>query len=91
MHEFSEDAVVKLFPQKGGWFYLALPKIYTEMTKEFANRGLVPVTIMIGQTTWQSSLLPMGNGTLFIALNYKVRKRENLKKGDRVRVLFSLR
>lgn len=91
MESFTETGTVKLFPQKGGWYYLLLPKIYTAITKEFANRGLVPITATVGESTWKTSLLPMGDGTLFIALNAKVRKNENIIKGDTITITFSLR
>lgn len=54
------------------------------------KRGLVPATITIGKTTWKKSLLPYGDGTLFVALNEKVRKRENIKVGDKLSVSFKV-
>jgi hypothetical protein len=44
----------------------------------------------IGKTTWKKSLLPMGDGTLFVALNEKVRKAEDIKIGDMVTVIFQI-
>ncbi len=88
---FKIGGVVELFPQQGGWFYLRIPKKYTEMTKDLADRGLVAITATVGKTSWKTSLLPYGDGTQFIALSAKVRKAENIHLGDRITILFQLR
>ncbi len=87
---FSATAVVKQFPQKGGWVYLPIPQTYTDLKIEKPKWGLVPATITIGKTTWTRSLLPMGDGTLFIPLSEKVRKAEGIAVGDKVAVRFVL-
>lgn len=86
--EFSETAKVEIFPQEGGWYYVSIPKKYTEMSKEFADRGLVPVIARVGKTNWNTSLLPKGDGTHFIALNAKVRKAEDISLGDNIEINF---
>lgn len=88
---FTEKGVVQIFPQENGWHYVQLPPKYTEITKDFADRGLVPVTIKLGDTSWDASLLPKGDGTLFIPLNAKVRKKENVSIGDRIKIDFQVR
>ncbi|HYO19767.1 MAG TPA: DUF1905 domain-containing protein [Dermatophilaceae bacterium] len=45
----------------------------------------------VGDTTWDTSLLPMGDGTTFIALNARVRKKNALATGDSVTVAFTPR
>jgi hypothetical protein len=87
---FTSKGKVKVFPQKGGWVYLPIKQTYTDLKIKKPRWGLVPATITIGKTTWKKSLLPFGDGTLFIALNEKVRKAENIKVGDKVIVIFSL-
>ena len=67
-----------------------MPLEYTKLTKEFSTRGLVPIIARIGNTEWETSILPMGDGTQFIALNAKVRKSENITLGDKVRIFFRL-
>lgn len=89
MKTFSAESEVQKFPGKGGWLYLPIPHTY----KDFERRpvwGQVPAEITIGKTTWQKSLLPKGDGTMFIALNAKVRKAENLDLGDKVRVEYKI-
>ena len=88
---FIVKAMVEIFPQKDGWVFVRVPKKYTEMTKGIAERGLVAITARVGKTAWDTSLLPMGDGTLFIALNAKVRKAEDIKIEDTIAVHFRLR
>jgi hypothetical protein len=88
---FPVSGTVELFPQKGGWFYVRVPKKYTEMTKDVADRGLVAIAATVGATTWKTSLLPMGDGTQFIALPAKVRKQEHIQVGDSIQMSFVLR
>ncbi len=91
MKLYVVDGVVKIFPQQGGWYYLSVPRGITKELSIFADRGLIPVVASIGKTAWNTSLLPTGDGTHFIALNAKVRKNENVVLGDTVRVEFLLR
>ncbi len=88
---FTISGEVNIFPQKGGWHYVDAPEEYTEMTKEYADRGLVAITATVGDTSWDTSLLPKGDGTLFIALPAKVRKREKIELGNYIEVSFVLR
>ena len=85
--EFSGE--VELFPQEGGWYYVAVPADAAEELADVVgglDRGLIAVTVTVGATTWKTSLLPMGDGTHFLALNAKVRRAEGLDVGDPVMV-----
>lgn len=87
---FKVEGKVKIFPQKGGWIYLPIKQTYIDLGIKKPKWGLVPATITIGKMTWKKSLLPMGDETLFIALNEKVRKSENIKIGDTITATFTL-
>lgn len=87
---FKTEGKVKIFPQKGGWVYLPIKQTYADLKIKKPKWGLVPATITTGRTTWKKSLLPFGDGTLFIALNEKVRKAENIKVGGSVTATFYL-
>lgn len=89
--EFRIVGVVELFPQVGGWHYVQVPLEYTEMTRAFAERGLVAVRATLGQSSWNTSLLPKGDGSHFIALPQKLRRQENVALGQEVVISFSLR
>ena len=84
---FTSSGKVKKFPQKGGWTYVPIKQTYAELGGK-PKWGLVPATITLGKTTWKKSLLPFGDGTLFIALSEKVREAENVKVGDTISISF---
>ncbi|MDA0208469.1 MAG: DUF1905 domain-containing protein [bacterium] len=90
MKSHPVTAQVERFPQKGGWYYVSVPKKYTEMTRKIARRGLVPITVTLGNSSWRTSLLPMGNGTHFIALKAKIRKLESINLGDTISLTFTI-
>lgn len=86
--EFTETAKVEKFPGKGGWTYVRVPKVYSEMGADRAVRGFIPIIAKVGQTKWKTSLLPFGDGTHFIALKANVRKLEKISESDIVEYSF---
>lgn len=76
------------FPADCGWVYVPVPR------KEFPDAkktrwGLIPIQARVGDTSWKTSLLPMGGGSYFIPLKAKVRKQENIYIGDDIELHFS--
>lgn len=90
-HAYTVVGRVELFPQDGGWHFVRVPTRISDELGHLADRGLVAVRATVGDTTWDTSLLPMGDGTTFIALNARVRKRNALATGDSVTVTFTTR
>lgn len=88
---YKFSAEVCLFPQDGGWHYVAVPQDFVDELADLADRGLVAVTATVGSSSWPTSLLPMGDGSKFIPLPAKVRQKEGLAVGVRVGVEFKLR
>lgn len=88
---YTFTAEVHLFPQAGGWHYVAAPQEYTDELKPLAERGLVAVEATVGSSSWQTSLLPMGDGSQFLALPAKVRQKEQITIGDVIEVSFVVR
>lgn len=88
MKPFAFKAKVCLFPQEGGWHYVSVPQKYTDTLKPLADRGLVAVQATVGGSTWNTSLLPMGDGSQFMPLPAKVRDKEKVSVGATVGVLF---
>jgi hypothetical protein len=88
-YEFS--AKVSLFDREKGWHYVSVPTELSKPLECLADRGLIAVTAKAGSTGWQTSLLPMGDGTHFIALPAKVRLKENLSLGAEVTISFETR
>lgn len=54
------------------------------------RRGFVAVQAHLGATTWRSSLMPSGDGRLFVALPAHVRCAEDVEEGDTVTVRVRL-
>lgn len=88
---FTVSGKVDRFPQEGGWWYVGVPHSYSDLGMTKPKWGLVPATFTLGNTTWDASLLPKGDGTLFIALNQKVRKAQDIALGDTVTITYKLR
>lgn len=89
---FLVEGELELFEEVvSPWHYVRVPEEYTEVTRHLAVRGLVPITVTLGRTTWDTSLLPLGDGTHFIAVNAKVRKAERIALGDRIKLTFRVR
>ena len=82
---------VEFFDRKMGWHYVPVPTELSKPLEHLSDRGLVAVTATVGSSSWQTSLLPMGDGTHFIALPAKVRKKENLSLGMAVGIFFNIR
>ena len=89
--KYSFIANVGLFKREKGWFYIAVPAELSNPLKHLADRGLIAVTARVGASSWPTSLLPMGDGTHFIALPTKVREKEELELDKEIEVSFELR
>jgi len=85
-HTFT--ASVKLFEREKGWYYVPVPSKLSKPLEPLADRGLIAVTARVGKTSWPTSLLPMGDGTHFIALPAKVRAKEKMMLGAQINVSF---
>ena len=82
---------VKLFEREKGWYYVSVPTDLSKPLKHLADRGLIAITARVGNSSWSTSMLPMGDGTHFIALPAKVRKKEKLSPGVSVEMFFETR
>ncbi|GBR73659.1 protein DUF1905 [Candidatus Termititenax aidoneus] len=85
------SGIVELFPQDKGWFYVRVPQKSSKPYEKLTDRGLIAVTALVGKSSWNTSLLPYGDGTHFIALLAKVRAKEKIALGGKIEVDFSIR
>jgi len=82
---------VSRFPGKGGWFYVSVPLKHTKYLKEQRSAwGMYPIMARINTTSWKTKLMMKKGGSFFVALNEKIRKKENIVKGNIIKVNFSL-
>jgi len=84
-------AKVELFERDKGWYYVSVPTELSKPLEYLGDRGLIAVTAKAGNTSWSTSLLPMGDGTHFLALPAKVRSKEKLSPGVTVEISFEIR
>jgi hypothetical protein len=89
--KFSFEAQVEVFRREKGWHYVPVPPELSKPLEPLADRGLVAITARVGTQAWLTSLLPMGDGTHFIALPAKVRAKQKIGVGDVVSVTFETR
>ena len=83
--------VVELFPQEGGWHYVRVPLALTDQLGHLADRAVIAVHARMETVEWDTSLLPMGDGSHFIALKKRVREQIGIEEGDRVELFISPR
>jgi hypothetical protein len=79
---------VKLFEKEKGWYYVSVPSELSRPLEHLADRGVIAITASVGGSSWPTSLLPMGDGTHFIALPAKVRTKEKISIGSKISVSF---
>jgi hypothetical protein len=88
---FSFEARVEIFQREKGWHYVPVPPELSKPLEPLADRGLIAITAQVGTQTWPTSLLPMGDGTHFIALPAKVRAKQKIGVGGVISVVFGIR
>ena len=60
----------------GTWWYVHVPKNIRDTLKQYEKRGIVPVTVIIGKTAWDGSMLPWADGSAQISVNKRIRDKE---------------
>ena len=82
----DKEYLLSKFDGKGGWTYTRIPEIKQNPKNNF---GWVMVNGFIdNHEVVRHKLMPMGDGSLFLSLNAKLRKILKKESGDSVRVRF---
>ena len=76
------------------WFFVTVPAKQSREIKAISNLvtygwGVIPVTVRIGKTEFQTSLFPK-DGRYLVPIKVSVRKAEKLEKGDKVTVRLEI-
>jgi len=88
---FTISGKVLKFPNKGGWFYISVPRKYTKTLKEQRKVwGKFPIIVRVNKTSWKTKLMLKKGGDFFIAFNKKTREKENIVKDKLIKVNFYL-
>lgn len=77
MSNLSIKNVVKRFPGQYGWYYVEVDEDISKDLRPILKNlwpALLKAQFTLGKTTWNSSIMPIKDGPLFIALPAKVRK-----------------
>lgn len=83
----SFNAKVEKVVGEGGWHIVLLPpEILSQLRDEAGKNGNVPVMVTIGETTYSTTIMSMGQQRWFFAVNATVRKVEDISDGDEVLV-----
>jgi Domain of unknown function (DUF1905). len=87
-------AKIERFKCVNGWHYVTVPEelVMPLKLQNYMNQfGYIAITAKVRISSWDTSIMPMGDKTDFIALPAKIRKKEKLALGDEIEVLFELR
>lgn len=93
MNDFEVSGTVKRFSGKYGWHYVEIDE---KLSKDFRPiikdrwPALLGATFRVKDTSWNSSIMPIKDGPLFIAVPAKVRKSENIEAGSTVTIQVRL-
>ncbi len=91
---FSLKAAVQKCIGKGRWHFIHLDKKMSQkvklLNKKKMSWGYVPIKATIGKSTWKTTLFPTKKDVYMLALKADVRKKEDLKIGDMIKVSFSI-
>ncbi len=89
MNIVTVSGVVKRFEGKYGWYYVELDEDMSRDLRPILKErwpALLKASFTVNSTRWSSSIMPIKDGPLFIALPAKVRKAEAIDKGQTVTI-----
>lgn len=82
----DKEYLLEKYPGKGGWTYAAIPEVLQNKNASF---GWVKVKGSIDDYEFKNyTLMPMGNGKLFLPVKAEVRKKIGKHAGDWVHVIL---
>lgn len=92
---FNVKGPVWLYPGSSGWHFFTINKELSDEIKRFDSLprrgfGSIPVNAIIGETKWKTSIFPEKKGTFVLPLKKAVRKAENIKDGDKIKVILEV-
>lgn len=93
---YKIKARVWKWPGDGGWHFVNLDRdLAGEIKKNSAQyrygAGFVRAVFNIGETKWESALFPYTKDkTYLISIKKDVRKKEGIREGDMVEIVFKL-
>lgn len=81
----EKDYLLQKFEGKGGWTYVEIPEIPMPKT----SFGMLKVKGKIDDYEFSNShLMPLGNGSIFLAVKTEIRKKIKKQAGDTVHIIL---
>lgn len=87
MPSYSFEAILIRPEGVGTWTYLNIPK---DVSETFGSKGQVKVKGSINGYRFQSTVLPMGDGTHYLVVGKSIRDQIQAAQGDMVKVMLEL-
>jgi hypothetical protein len=87
MPGYSFEAILIRPEGVGTWTYLNIPM---DLSETFGSKGQVKVKGTINGYPFQSTALPMGDGTHYLVVGKSIRDQIQAAKGDTVKVMLEL-
>jgi hypothetical protein len=90
-------AKVWLYPGDAAWHFVNVDKTASAAIKKSIGRnargfGSVPVSVLIGKTTWETLIFPdKRSGTYLLPLKAEVRRKKGLAEGDAISFSLCIR
>jgi hypothetical protein len=93
--ELEFDGELFVWTGPAPWFFIAVPNEHCPQLadeSEFVSYGwgMIPVTVEIGGSRWETSLFPQDDGYL-LPIKAAVRRAERLDEGDHATVHMTVR
>ncbi len=93
-YQFTGD--VWRWPGLAAWHFVSVDKDVAVQIREDragiprVGWGAVPVTVVVGTTTWKTSIFPHKKSeTFLLPIKAEVRRRENISDGDIISIVFT--
>jgi hypothetical protein len=96
MLKINFTAKVWLYNGHSAWHFISLPKTLSAKIKKLflgleRGWGSLPVKVTIGESEWRTSIFPdTKTKSYLLPLKAGIRKKENLKVGDKVKVSLEI-
>lgn len=94
---YTFKSKVTVYPGMAAWRFLGLPakeagEIKEKYGKSAKGWGSLPVSVTIGETTWETSIFPdKKSGSYLLPLKGKIRKAESITDTDTVTFTVRMR
>lgn len=93
---YTISAKVWMYPGNASWHFVSLHKEISSLINlahkgPRAGWGSIPVSVLLGKSTWDTSIFWSKEGIYLLPLKASVRKKEGIFADDEVTFLLSLR